>query len=100
VRDVAKVLRRSLLTPEEYWAAVESVAAKIVACGRGGIGRRASLRSWWAKARRGSSPFGRTIQRFVVERGKVDGPARIPYTWGLNVVGALRGCVPCPFLLE
>ncbi len=29
-------------------------------CGSGGIGRRASLRSWWPKGRRGSSPFFRT----------------------------------------
>jgi hypothetical protein len=29
-------------------------------CGRGGIGRRASLRSWWVKARGGSSPLDRT----------------------------------------
>jgi hypothetical protein len=28
--------------------------------GSGGIGRRASLRSWWPKGRRGSSPFFRT----------------------------------------
>jgi hypothetical protein len=28
-------------------------------CGSGGIGRRASLRSWWPKGRRGSSPFFR-----------------------------------------
>src|SRR5579862_1801704 len=27
--------------------------------GSGGIGRRASLRSWWPKGRRGSSPFFR-----------------------------------------
>src|SRR5580693_1061755 len=30
-------------------------------CGSGGIGRRASLRSWWPKGRRGSSPFFRTL---------------------------------------
>src|SRR5580658_5638928 len=29
--------------------------------GSGGIGRRASLRSWWPKGRRGSSPFFRTL---------------------------------------
>ena len=29
--------------------------------GSGGIGRRASLRSWWPKGRRGSSPFFRMI---------------------------------------
>ena len=32
--------------------------------GSGGIGRRASLRSWWPKGRRGSSPFFRTIYDF------------------------------------
>ncbi len=32
--------------------------------GSGGIGRRASLRSWWPKGRRGSSPFFRTTSRF------------------------------------
>jgi hypothetical protein len=32
--------------------------------GSGGIGRRASLRSWWPKGRRGSSPFFRTIYYF------------------------------------
>ena len=30
--------------------------------GSGGIGRRASLRSWWPKGRRGSSPFFRTTK--------------------------------------
>lgn len=29
--------------------------------GSGGIGRRASLRSWWPKGRRGSSPFFRRL---------------------------------------
>jgi hypothetical protein len=29
--------------------------------GSGGIGRRASLRSWWPKGRRGSSPFFRIL---------------------------------------
>ncbi len=33
--------------------------------GSGGIGRRASLRSWWPKGRRGSSPFFRTIPIFL-----------------------------------
>lgn len=30
-------------------------------CGDGGIGRHASLRSWWPKGREGSSPFLRTL---------------------------------------
>ena len=33
----------------------------VIAGGSGGIGRRASLRSWWPKGRRGSSPFFRTL---------------------------------------
>src|ERR1700722_15835478 len=32
--------------------------------GSGGIGRRASLRSWWPKGRGGSSPFFRTNINF------------------------------------
>src|ERR1700683_5427267 len=37
--------------------------------GSGGIGRRASLRSWWPKGRRGSSPFFRRKIRSSTRRG-------------------------------
>jgi hypothetical protein len=65
----------------------------VVQRGSGGIGRRASLRSWWPKGRRGSSPFFRTIFRFEfikdaladlnfyrAGRARVDGAASFPYT--------------------
>jgi hypothetical protein len=41
--------------------------------GSGGIGRRASLRSWWPKGRRGSSPF------FRIRYGKISGFAVVPF---------------------
>ena len=34
-------------------------------CGRGGIGRRAALRSLWANPRGSSSLLGRTISQFL-----------------------------------
>jgi hypothetical protein len=34
--------------------------------GSGGIGRRASLRSWWLKGRRGSSPFFRKLLSWML----------------------------------
>jgi hypothetical protein len=33
----------------------------LITCGRGGIGRRAALRSLWGNTRGGSSPLDRTI---------------------------------------
>ena len=37
----------------------QSKCYTVAPSGSGGIGRRASLRSWWPKGRRGSSPFFR-----------------------------------------
>ena len=42
-----------------YWA--------LQTCGRGGIGRRAALRSLWANPRGSSSLLGRTISRVPIE---------------------------------
>ena len=44
--------------------------------GSGGIGRRASLRSWWPKGRRGSSPFFRTNISLREMLARAEGPPR------------------------
>ena len=52
---------------------------RLMKCGRGGIGRRAALRSLWANPRGSSSLLGRTIPRFKY-RGN-------PRGFSVNLVG-------------
>jgi hypothetical protein len=74
--------------------------------GSGGIGRRASLRSWWPKGRRGSSPFFRRIfsqtqiNRSVHLIGRVDARDRLPYTEISLAVNARRTSLLCSWNLE
>src|ERR1700728_1682649 len=69
--------------------------------GSGGIGRRASLRSWWPKGRRGSSPFFRRIffphqiNRDVHRIRRVDARDRLPYTGISLAVNARRTSLLC-----
>src|ERR1700678_2720927 len=62
--------------------------------GSGGIGRRASLRSWWPKGRRGSSPFFRRKIRRSNEARLVDARQRLPYTGNSPAVNASRTSLP------
>src|SRR5271170_2580650 len=76
--------------------------------GSGGIGRRASLRSWWPKGRRGSSPFFR-MKNFGARleftgpgslrprRGAIDARLRIAYTDVSVAVHLGRSSLPSSF---